>query len=264
MKNALTLSLVIPVYNEQRYIKDCLESIKAQTVKPLEVFVVDNNSTDISVEIAMQYGFVKILHEQKQHQAYAQAQAFDKAKGDILGRIDADTILPPDWIKKVLDAFDNPETSAITGQADPYDIPLKKIGIAIFSFYHTKLTYLFNRKIMLWGSNMAFRAKYWAEVKRNMLITDNLWEDYEMSYWLDKLGKVRQVPNLAVGCSFRTAHKGFFNQIVYQYRAIRVFRRHNSLLKTVVYFFAWYTMIPLFILAMIDKYLLQGRRKIAN
>ena len=56
-KNKLTLSIVIPVFNEQRYIKACLDSIAAQTVKPDEVIVVDNNSTDKTVQIAKKYKF---------------------------------------------------------------------------------------------------------------------------------------------------------------------------------------------------------------
>ena len=51
-QKALTLSIVIPVFNEERYIKACLDSIAAQTVKLDEVIVVDNNSTDKTVLIA--------------------------------------------------------------------------------------------------------------------------------------------------------------------------------------------------------------------
>ena len=261
MKHALTLSIVIPVYNEENYLKACLESIAKQTVKPLEVIVVDNNSSDDSMLIAAQFPFVKILKEPRQHQVFAQTKGFDESKADILGRIDADTILPRDWVDKVIKAFDDEDIVAITGLANPYDVPLKRISLAIFRFYHTRLTKLFTGKTMLWNSNAAFRSKCWPTIKKQMLIADNIWEDYEMSFWLAKLGKVKLLPSLKVGCSFRSIHKGFFTQIAYQFRAIRVFSRHNNKLKTVVFFFAWYTMIPIFVLAVIDRNLLKLRYK---
>src|SRR6185437_1716246 len=59
----LTLSLVIPAYNEERYIKHCLDAIASQTVTPMEVFVVDNNSTDSTAAIAKNYEFVQVLSE---------------------------------------------------------------------------------------------------------------------------------------------------------------------------------------------------------
>src|SRR5437868_10767389 len=102
----LTLSIVIPAYNEENYLKACLDSVAKQSLKPDEVIVVDNNSTDRTVEIAKRYKFVKVLYEKRQHQVFAQATGFNAAKGEILGRIDADSILSPDWAKKIIAAFD--------------------------------------------------------------------------------------------------------------------------------------------------------------
>lgn len=253
MKHALTLSIVIPVYNEEHHLNACLDSIASQSVKPLEVIVVDNNSTDKSVEIARSYSFVTVLHEKKQHQVFAQATGFDFSKGDILGRIDADCILPEDWAEVVLGQFQDQDLAAVTGLADPYDVPFKRLGMAIWGFYHYHLMRWFTGKTMLWNSNAALRAKHWPIVKKKMLFADNIWEDYEMSYWLANLGEVRLLKHLKVGCSTRSLHMGFFAQLAYQFRSVRVFRRHNSRLKTVLYFFAWYTMIPLFLLTVLDR-----------
>lgn len=48
----LTLTLVIPVFNEEHQIKGCLDAVASQTVMPDEVIVVDNNCTDRTIEIA--------------------------------------------------------------------------------------------------------------------------------------------------------------------------------------------------------------------
>ncbi len=256
VKKALTVSIVIPVYNEEGYIGACLDAVARQAVAPLEVIVVDNNCTDRSIEIARTYSFVTIITEKHQHQVFAQTTGFNKAKGDILGRIDADTVLPSDWTKKVLKCFVDSEVVAITGIADPYDLPLKKIGIAVFEFYQTRLTYWLSGHTMLWGANCALRAKAWQTIRSQMVIADNIWEDHEMSYWLATLGEVKLINDLQVGCSFRSAHKSFFTQLFYQFRSVRVFGLHNSRIKTVVFFFAWYTMIPIFVLAFVDRYIL--------
>jgi len=61
---------------------------------------------------------------------------FNWAIGDILGRIDADSVLPTDWSEKVTEAFvDDPKLVAVTGGADPYDVPMKWLGSAIFHGY---------------------------------------------------------------------------------------------------------------------------------
>ena len=59
MKNKL-VSVIIPVYNGEKYIKNCLENVLSQTYKNLEIIVVDDGSTDKSAEIAAGYP-VKIV-----------------------------------------------------------------------------------------------------------------------------------------------------------------------------------------------------------
>src|SRR5438105_6566540 len=129
INKALTLSIVIPAYNEQDYLKACLDSIAAQSELPDEVIVADNNSRDKTKEIALSYQFVTLLSEQKQHQAFAQIKGFDKAHSDIIARIDADTILCTDWVKEMKNYFNNhPQAIAITGPGDFYDVPLKAVA----------------------------------------------------------------------------------------------------------------------------------------
>src|SRR3989344_7547505 len=158
---SLALSIIIPAYNEEDYIGACLDSIAVQTIKPLEVIVVDNNSTDKTVQIAKKYPFVKILHEKRQHQVFAQATGFNAAKGDILGRIDADSIMPNDWVKKVAAAFvADQKVVAVTGGADPYDVPLRWAGSAIFHGYIFSAGLIGGQR-MLFGSNCAVRDSAW-------------------------------------------------------------------------------------------------------
>src|ERR1035441_7496265 len=120
----LSLSLVIPAYNEERYLDACLKSVQAQTIQPLEVLVVNNNSNDKTAQVASKYSFVKVLSEKEQGIVHARNKGFNSATGDIIGRIDADTVLPTTWIEQVISYYTNKSNlrSAITGYAYFYNL----------------------------------------------------------------------------------------------------------------------------------------------
>ena len=102
--DSLRVSVVIPVYNEEAYIGACLESLMKQNVKPDEIIVIDNNSTDNSVAIAQKYP-VRIIHEKIQGMTPARNRGFNEARYAIIARTDADTILPVTWIKRIKKNF---------------------------------------------------------------------------------------------------------------------------------------------------------------
>src|SRR5689334_5727072 len=113
--NTLTLSIVIPVYNEEDHLKACLDSIAAQTIKPDEVIVVDNNSIDRSVQIAKKYKFVKIVREPKQGYIFARHRRLNAASGEVMGRVNAESVLLPDWVARVKQTFNSPDVQGIAG-----------------------------------------------------------------------------------------------------------------------------------------------------
>lgn len=257
--NTLTLSIVIPAYNEERYIGACLDSIAAQSLKPLEVLVVDNNSTDNTVQIARKYPFVKILHEKRQHQVFAQAAGFNTSKADILGRIDADSILPPDWTKKVIKAFEaDPRLVAVTGGADPYDVPLKWLGSAIFHGY-IYAAGLIGGQRMLWGSNCALTRDAWGKIKPKVMMRPDIWEDYDMSFCLRRYGKIGYIPNNLVGVSFRAMYTSFKHHVSYQFRSVRTFYYRANPVRLVIFVLLWLWTFPVYPLAAFDDWLLKRR-----
>src|SRR5688500_17107775 len=93
----LRASVVIPVYNEADSLDLCLSAIAAQTTQPFEVIVVDNNSTDTTAEIAASYPFVRLVYESRQGVVHARNTGFNLAQGDIIARIDADTVIESGW-----------------------------------------------------------------------------------------------------------------------------------------------------------------------
>lgn len=110
----MKISIVIPAYNEEKYLSRTLESIASQTRTPDEVIVVDNNSTDKTVTIAKKYG-VKVVTEPKQGNVFALKKAMDSATGDIIATTDADTILPLSWVASIEELFEEKDVVCATG-----------------------------------------------------------------------------------------------------------------------------------------------------
>ena len=206
MKNSkkLTLTIVIPAYNEEDYLKSCLDSIASQTVKPDEVILVDNNSVDDTIEIARAYKNLRILHEGKQGVFYASTKGFRDARSDIIARIDADTVLPPIWIERVLDDFDDGTIAATTGPVTYYDMPLPKHNYW-FDHLMRKFTHKFSPDTpFLYGSNMAVRKSEWRHLSKQLCTDRNIHEDIDLAihFYLANL-KIKYNKQLLSGASGR-------------------------------------------------------------
>jgi len=184
----MKISIVIPVYNEAEQLGACLESIAAQTRAPYEVIVVDNNSTDGSAAVAKAYSFVKLIHEPKQGVVHARIRGFDAAHGDIIGRIDADTLLPPDWIESVQAVFADQTVDAVSGVALYYNVAAASLFNAIDLFFRRRLSWQLKDRVYLWGANMAMRRSAWQRAKPVLCNKGGMHEDYDIAIHLQELG----------------------------------------------------------------------------
>jgi len=189
-KTRLSVSIVIPAHNEERHLKACLEAIKAQTVAPLEVIVVDNNSSDDTAKITKKFKFVRLVSEEKQGIVYARNAGFDAAKGDIIGRIDADIQLPQTWVEHVTAYYDNEEhaNNAWSGAGYFYNVRLPRL----VSWAYGKLAFGLNKLLIghytLWGSNMAITQAQWRSVRHDVCLRTDIHEDLDLAMHLDEMG----------------------------------------------------------------------------
>ncbi|HSX44640.1 MAG TPA: glycosyltransferase family A protein [Candidatus Saccharimonadales bacterium] len=181
-QKALTLSLIIPAYNEENHLKACLEAIANQIVLPDEVIVVDNNSTDKTAQIARQFPFVKFLKEHQQGLYFARQRGLNAATSEILGRIDADTIIDENWTQAVISAFQNPTISAVSGPVGYHDMPFPQftrgvedifLRLAKAGHYH-----------FLMGANMAIRSSTWQLIKNDLCNKPFIFEDIDLAIHL--------------------------------------------------------------------------------
>lgn len=203
-KKPLTLSIIIPVYNEQSHLKTCLESIAWQTEKPDEVIVVDNNSTDKSIEIAKSFPFVTVISEKRQGVLRARNKGFNNATCDIIGRIDADSILAENWCESVRKIFADQSVGAATGPVMYYDMPFKKAGFRLDKSIKMAVNKLNDDFPYLFGTNMAIRKKVWDAHKNEFCTKKSYHEDLDMGIHLTQAGvKIAFRTSMIVGMSAR-------------------------------------------------------------
>lgn len=225
----MKISVVIAAYNEEKSIGNCLDNILNQTKKPYEIIVVDNNSTDKTAEVLKKYKNVKVVFEKKQGIIPARNSGFEKAKGDIIARCDADTLVPQDWLEKIEKAFS--ENDSVVASSMPvliHDIP--PIGDKPkFLFY----TYMFIPRIFighypLLGPTMAVKKSAWDKIKKE-LCTDprTVHEDLDISFHIRKLGRVyHDNENLVLTSGRRMKYNpwSFFGE--YTVRFFKMLRNH--------------------------------------
>ncbi len=92
------VSVIIPVYNAEQYLQQCLDSVVGQTLKEIEIICVDDGSTDRSFEILKEYQKkdqrIKLLSQQNLHAGVARNSGLEIAKGKYVHFLDAD-----DWVE---------------------------------------------------------------------------------------------------------------------------------------------------------------------
>lgn len=103
MNTTPKVSIIIPVYNVEVYVRQCLESIEAQTYSDFEVILVDDGSTDNSGKICDEYAgkdsrFV-VIHKLNEGVAKARLTGFEHSKGDYISFIDADDYVSPLYLE---------------------------------------------------------------------------------------------------------------------------------------------------------------------
>lgn len=97
-KNPL-VSIVLPAYNEEKHIADCIQSLLKQTYKPIEIFIVDDESKDNTAEVVKRFKKVKLLSQKHAGPGAAWNLGFKHAKGDIFMFWASDHIYGKNYIK---------------------------------------------------------------------------------------------------------------------------------------------------------------------
>lgn len=134
--NVVKVSIIVPVYNAEKYLERCLQSIKVQTLKEIEVILVDDGSTDTSSVICDQYvkedQRFKVYHMENAGAGYARNVGLGVAQGMYIGFVDSDDYIKPEMFEVMYEASIKEATELIMcshidvihGKAYPYELPI--------------------------------------------------------------------------------------------------------------------------------------------
>ena len=111
-----SISVIVPVYNAESTVQRCLDSIFAQTLKPHQVIVIDDGSTDSTRNIVCQYGsLVEYAYQINQGPGKSRNTGLEIARGQFIAFLDADDYWLPTFLSKcAIFLKDNPEAVAVT------------------------------------------------------------------------------------------------------------------------------------------------------
>lgn len=219
----MKLSFVIPAYNEEEYIGECLEVILAQKKNlpyDIEVIVVNNNSTDRTEEVVRHFEEVKIVEEKEKGLVPARRAGFMAATGDLIANVDADTRLTRGWIRKVMEAFEKDrKLVALSGPFIYFDAPLKirfftRIFYYISFVLNTLAPWLFP---VVQGGNFVVRKNALEKIGGYRRDLNFYGEDADVARRMNKVGKVKFTFGLPIKSSGRRLAKegGFTTALRY-------------------------------------------------
>ncbi len=118
------ISVIIPVFNAEKYIRKCLDSILDQTCKDLEVICVDDGSTDRSLDILREYENadrrVKVLSQENAGAGAARNKGLEYASGEFLSFLDSDDFFEPDMYERVLEKAEQYQADFVVFGSDQY------------------------------------------------------------------------------------------------------------------------------------------------
>lgn len=106
MTDTPVVSIIVPIYNSKKYLRECMDSVLKQTLKEIEVILVDDGSTDGSSELcdelARKDGRIKVIHQPNGGAAAARNAGIDRASGKWLGFVDSDDYIAIDTYEKAV------------------------------------------------------------------------------------------------------------------------------------------------------------------
>ncbi len=207
-----TYSLVIPAYNEEKYIGDCLEYALRQKDFS-EIIVIDNASTDgtkklvekIAKEHPHALGRLRVVTEMKKGLTRARERGRLEARGNVIAYVDADTRMPEKWLGMVIHEFEkNKNLAVLSGPYVYHDIPrYEQHLITILYWYILAMPIYWLVGYMTVGGNFAIRTSALEKMGGFDTSIEFYGEDTNIARRASKYGKVKFMPSLYMYTSAR-------------------------------------------------------------
>jgi len=196
------VSIIIPAYNEETRIKNCLDSILASSYKKnkIEIVVVDDGSTDNTLKVLKSYR-IKVLKQKHLGKSKALNKGISAAKNEFVLVIDADTRIDKDFIKEIVKPFSDKEVGATTGiiklSNNKGVLPMfQNVEYGFYNLIRHSFSSLFKNSVWFLGALACYRKKIIKKI--GLFKTDSLTEDIDIAMDINRAG----YKNISVGKAF--------------------------------------------------------------
>lgn len=189
-----TISVVIPAFNEETAIRECLGRWLAQSRPVDEIIVVDNGSTDTTAaivdDVARAHPVVRRVEERQKGTASARRRGFDEAESSLIVKSDADSLVSSDWADRVVGFFDSDEgaeysalsTGLVLWDAPDVERQRARLGRQSSAAGGGQESESLN------GPNYTLRSGAWDDVCGSLNDFPGIWEDLDLSLALQEAG----------------------------------------------------------------------------
>ena len=113
------VSIIVPVYNVEKYLRKCIDSLVNQTLNDIEIICINDGSTDKSIKILKEYknkdSRIILLNQENSGQSVARNRGIEIAKGEYLGFVDPDDWIDLDYYEKLYNAASTNDTDIAVG-----------------------------------------------------------------------------------------------------------------------------------------------------
>ena len=132
------LSIIIPVYNVEKYLKECLDSVCNQTLKDIEIICINDGSTDNSLSILKNYAQkdtrIKIISKENEGQASARNLGIKKSSGEYVAFVDSDDFIEPSMFEKLYTKAKNNDLDIVMCKIATYDNQTEEIKYNVWYY----------------------------------------------------------------------------------------------------------------------------------
>ena len=183
--NQNKVSIVVPLYNQERYLDACLRSITNQTYKNLEIIVVNDGSTDGSQAIAEKWTEkdhrIKVINKANEGVTMARRDGYLKATGEFIAFVDSDDLLPRHALESMLAHIVKQDVDVVLGSAK------RKLGILEWGTFNGSFPLhqvvsqpeLFDKHYISFFGKASFHNNMWGRLYRKSVI-DKAYQDTEL------------------------------------------------------------------------------------
>lgn len=192
------ISVIIPVYNVEKYLPKCIESVINQTYKNLEIILIDDGSTDNSGKICEEYAIVdkriKVIHQKNTGVAEARINGFNHSAGELITFIDSDDYVEAEYLADLVAVYKKYNVDLICSQY--YDVfengkIVQSVTRPKTGYYNReniicllKNTFLFDKKLGIAGMNPFL----WSKLIKRKYVENTLKVGKRLFYSEDQIG----------------------------------------------------------------------------